>query len=204
RSVKIGGENSPLQKAITQTDEITLTPEQSAFTLSFALLNYRTPELSQYAYKLEGFDADWNEVESQRSATYTNLDAGNYVFRVKASKGNGIWNEDEAELNIVVLPPWHETNIFRISMLVLVLGSLQLIYLYRIRLIRKSEEMLTVQVKERTKELEEKNKEIEHLANHDPLTGLPSLRLANQRLKIALNMAKRKEHIAAVLFLDLD
>lgn len=204
RSVPIGDENSPLQKAITQTDEIVLTPEQAAFSLSFSALNYRTPELVQYAYKLEGFDSAWNEVGSQRSATYTNLDAGRYVFRVKASNGNGIWNEDEAKLEIIVLPPWYETNLFRISVVILVLGVFQLVYLYRIRLIRKSERMLAAQVRERTKELEEKNKEIEYLANHDPLTGLPSLRLANQRLKIAINLAKRKKHIAAVLFLDLD
>ncbi|MDQ2075139.1 two-component regulator propeller domain-containing protein [Marinimicrobium sp. ABcell2] len=204
RAVPIGGENSPLQKTITHTDKIKLTPDQAVFSLSFALLNYRTPQLSQYAYKLEGFDGDWNEVGSQRSATYTNLDAGSYVFRVKASNGNGIWSQDEAELQIVVLPPWYETNLFRFSLIVLILGALQLIFLYRVRRIRRSEQKLAAQVRERTKELEEKNKEIEHLANHDPLTGLPSLRLANQRLKIALNMAKRKEHIAAVLFLDLD
>lgn len=204
RSVQIGEENSPLKKAITQADEITLTPEQAAFSLSFSSLNYRTPGLTQYAYKLEGFDAEWNEIGSQRNATYTNLDAGDYVFRVRASNGNGIWSEEEAKLQIVVLPPWYETNLFRISIAILILGGLQLIYLYRIKLIRKSEQMLAAQVSARTKELEEKNKEIEHLANHDPLTGLPSLRLANQRLKIALNMAKRKGHIAAVLFLDLD
>ncbi|HEY7884313.1 MAG TPA: diguanylate cyclase, partial [Cellvibrionaceae bacterium] len=186
------------------TDKIELTRKQSVFSLSFTLLNYRIPELSQYAYTLEGFDEHWNEVGPQRNATYTNLDAGNYVFRVKASNGNGAWNEDQAELNITVLPPWHETNLFRIILLIFVVGTFQLTYLYRIRLIRQSEQMLAAQVKERTRELEEKNKEIEHLANHDPLTGLPTLRLANQRLKIALNMAKRKGHIAAVLFLDLD
>ena len=204
RSVQVDDENSPLQKAITKADKVILTHEQSVFSLSFSALNYRIPKLSQYTYKLEGFDSDWNAVGTQRSATYTNLDAGNYVFRVKASNSDGIWNENAAELQIAILPPWYETNLFRISILILILGALQSIYLYRTRLIRRSEQRLAIQVKERTKELEEKNKEIEHLANHDPLTGLPSLRLANQRLKVALNLAKRKEHIAAVLFFDLD
>jgi len=204
RSVPIGGENSPLQKAITKAEKIVLTHEQSVFSLSFSALNYRIPELSRYTYKLEGFESNWNAVGTQRTATYTNLDAGTYVFRVKASNSDGTWNQEGASLEIVVLPPWYETNLFRLGLIILALIALQLIYLYRTRLIRRSEQMLALQVKERTRELEEKNKEIEHLANHDHLTGLPSLRLANQRLNIALNIAKRKGHIAAVLFLDLD
>lgn len=81
---------------------------------------------------------------------------------------------------------------------------LQLIYFVRTKMIRDSQEILELLVKERTKELEEKNKEIEYLANHDTLTGLPSLRVANERLKFVLQMAERKECIASVLFVDLD
>ena len=211
KPVEVGAENSPLEEAIHIAEALTLRHDQSVFSLSFAALNFHIPEMNQYAYKLVGFDKDWNEVGTLRSATYTNLDPGSYTFWVKASNNDGVWNEEGASLKIVVLPPWYETYWFRIATALLILLSFYLAHIFRTRQIRQSEQNLSIQVKERTRELEkskndleERNREIEHLANHDTLTGLPSLRLANQRLDLVLSIAKRKDHIAAVLFLDLD
>ena len=109
KPVEIGIENSPLSKAIHQAEALTLRHEQSVFSLGFAALNYRIPELNQYAYKLEGLESEWNYAGNKRSATYTNLDAGDYTFRVKASNNDGVWNEKGASLKIIVLPPWWQT-----------------------------------------------------------------------------------------------
>jgi hypothetical protein len=73
--------NSPLQQSISTTKTITLKHTQSVFTIEFAALNYALPELNTYAYKLEGFEKDWNYVGTQRKATYTNLDPGKYILR---------------------------------------------------------------------------------------------------------------------------
>jgi signal transduction histidine kinase/DNA-binding NarL/FixJ family response regulator len=75
-------------------------------SLSFASLSYCSPEKIQYAYMLEGFDRDWNYVGNQNSATYTNLPAGSYTFRVKATNNDGIWSDHEASLKIIVEPPF--------------------------------------------------------------------------------------------------
>lgn len=75
-------------------------------TISFASLSYCSPEKNQYAYKLEGFDKEWNYVSNQTQATYTNLPAGTYTFRVKATNNDGIWSAQEATLRIVVHPPF--------------------------------------------------------------------------------------------------
>jgi len=75
-------------------------------TLSFASLSYCSPGKNQYAYMLEGFDPDWNYVGNQNRATYTNLPAGTYVFRVKATNNDGVWSANEAVLKIVVHPPF--------------------------------------------------------------------------------------------------
>jgi len=211
QSVEIGTENSPLKQAIHNAKTITLTYKQSVFSLGFSALNYRIPEMNQYAYHLEGFDQNWNYIGNKSTATYTNLDAGEYTFRVKASDNDGVWNKRGVSIKIIVLPPWYETLGFRITIVMLVLFGFYLIYFFKTRQIRLSEKRLYVQVKERTKELEEskkdleeKNRRIEYLANHDTLTSLPSLRLANQRLDLVMSIAKRKKLIAAVLFLDLD
>ncbi len=84
---------------------IRLNHNQSSFIIQFTALNYIFPEKNQYAYKLEGFDYEWNNVGQQRIAIYTNLHSGNYCFKIKASNNDGVWNEKYITLNIKVLPP---------------------------------------------------------------------------------------------------
>ncbi|MCL5245306.1 ATP-binding protein [Cellulophaga sp. 20_2_10] len=97
---------SPLKKVISETDSLTLSSKQSVFTIEYSGINYTRPEKNEYAYYLEGYEKNWNYVGNTRNATYTNLDAGNYVFKLKASNNDGVWNEDPLELKITILPPW--------------------------------------------------------------------------------------------------
>ena len=113
QSVELG-ENAPLQSVIGFTDEVTLPYEDKVFSFEFSALNYVSPDRNQYAYKMEGFDDDWTLIDSaNREAKYTNLDAGEYMFRVKASNNDRVWNEQGASINITVTPPWWETGWFR-------------------------------------------------------------------------------------------
>lgn len=105
KRVKINGRNSPLKKHIGHTQELTLDHDQSVFTISYVALNSVTPKKSKYAYILEGFEDNWNEVGTKMEATYTNLDEGKYVFKVKATNSDGVWNSEEATLIINVMPP---------------------------------------------------------------------------------------------------
>ena len=75
------------------------------FSFGFSALNFRDPDKNQYAYKLEGFDDKWREVGNQRTALYTNISAGEYTFRVKASNNDGVWNEVGRAIVIRQLPP---------------------------------------------------------------------------------------------------
>ncbi|MCB4807068.1 response regulator [Tamlana sp. 62-3] len=101
---------SPLTKVIAETDSITLTNTQSVFTIEYAGLNYTRPEKNNYAYYLEGYETTWNDVGQKRSATYTNLDHGNYIFKLKASNNDGVWNQEPLQLHVKILPPWWKTN----------------------------------------------------------------------------------------------
>lgn len=103
-------ENSPLTKVISETNTITLTHKQSVFTIDYSAINYTRPEKNQYAYYLEGLEKTWNYVGNLRSATYTNLDRGTYIFKLKAANNDGVWNEMPSELKIIILPPWWKTN----------------------------------------------------------------------------------------------
>lgn len=128
KPVTIGGENSPLKKHISQTKNLTLTHEQSVITFGFVALNYSSPEKNQYAYKLEGFDDNWNYIEKKREATYTNLPAGNYVFKVKASYLNGLWNIKDKSIQIKVLPPWWKTAYAYLAYLIVIILLLATFY----------------------------------------------------------------------------
>lgn len=98
-----------LQIPIPDNKEITIPFRQSIFSLDFVALNYTNTLKNQYAYKLENYDNNWHYVGTQHMATYTNLNPGTYLFRVKASNNDNIWNEEGTSVKIIILPPWWQT-----------------------------------------------------------------------------------------------
>src|SRR4030095_15694119 len=114
KTVRVGGKNSTLQRAIHVASRIALRYDQSVCLFQFAALNYTSQQKNKYAYKLESFDRDWQQTDAaRRFATYTNLDPGDYTFRVKASNNDGVWNDQGVALHVKILPPWWGTWWFR-------------------------------------------------------------------------------------------
>ncbi|HMF71496.1 MAG TPA: two-component regulator propeller domain-containing protein [Flavitalea sp.] len=106
KDIPIDAPESPLKKSITYTDKIVLGHKQSTFSIDFAVLSYISPDMNEYAYKMEGLDKEWTTLKARRKAYFTELPPGDYHFRVKASNNSGIWNNEEATLNITILPPF--------------------------------------------------------------------------------------------------
>lgn len=106
KPVPVNAKGSPLTAAINHIDGISLTHEDSVVTIEFSALNFQMTEENQYAYRLLGFDSDWILAGTKRTATYTNLDPGDYVFEVKASNNDGVWSEKQARLAIHIAPPF--------------------------------------------------------------------------------------------------
>jgi signal transduction histidine kinase/ligand-binding sensor domain-containing protein len=103
-----------LPQHISDTKEIQLSYWENVFSLEFVALNFIAPEKNKYAYKMEGFNTDWIFTDANsRSATYTNLNAGDYIFLVQASNNDGVWNRKGTSLRIKILPPFWETWWFR-------------------------------------------------------------------------------------------
>ena len=94
---------------ILTADEITLNHHQNVFTIGFAALNYRISHENKYAFMLEGFDNDWNQAGNKLFKSYTNLDPGDYTFKVKAANNEGIWNEQGISIDIHIIPPPWQT-----------------------------------------------------------------------------------------------
>ncbi len=101
--------NSPLKRNILFAEGITLSYEDNFISFEFASLDFNNPDKNQYAYIMEGFNKDWINAGNQRTATFTNLDPGEYTFRVKATNSNGVWNEEGISIGVTLRPPWWQT-----------------------------------------------------------------------------------------------
>lgn len=125
-SLKIGKDIGDIKTRATFPQIIKVAFDKNFFEIDFAALDFTNPAKNVYKYKLEGVDEEWIYSGNNSQAVYTNLSPGNYFFQVKGSNSDGIWNENAASLEIVILPPFWRTWWF-ISMITLV--SFVLIYL---------------------------------------------------------------------------
>ncbi|HEX5112655.1 MAG TPA: response regulator, partial [Saprospiraceae bacterium] len=142
-----------LKKSIPEVNTITLPYDQSVFSFEFALLNYIPEDKKQYAYKLEGFDKDWNYIGRKRTATYTNLNPGEYTFKVKGYDNKGSWSPHEISIQLIITPPFWKTAWFRIMAFMGLCGLIIGIYRLRMNAINGQKKELERQVKERTERL---------------------------------------------------
>ena len=161
KTIDPGAENSPLQTNILLTESIVLSPEQSVFSLEFVALNYTHTEKNQYAYRLKGLENDWNYVGSQRYASYSNLDAGHYTFEVKASNNDKVWTQSPHTLEIEVLPFWYERWYVKAFIVTALFCLAAAIYLVRVSILKRQQNVLAQQVEDRTREVTQKKEEIE-------------------------------------------
>jgi signal transduction histidine kinase/ligand-binding sensor domain-containing protein len=184
KPVTSANEDGIIKDYIADVKKIVLSYKESFFSFDFTAFNYTAPAHNQYAYKLSGFDKDWNYVGNQRKASYTNLDPGEYVFTVRAANNDGVWNDQGLSIKLVITPPYWKTLWFKIAITILLFSAVFFIYRARINRIKKQKIVLEKQVQERTrsleamtaqaneanKKLESKNKELEqfaYVASHD-------------------------------------
>ncbi|GAA4405777.1 hypothetical protein GCM10023187_24530 [Nibrella viscosa] len=106
---------------------IALHPGDNSLSVEFAALNYSQPEKNQYAYQLVGFDKGWVNT-SARTATYTNLEPGNYTLRIKAANNDGVWNQEGLELGVRVIPAYYQTWWFQLLCVLVVTAAGYAVY----------------------------------------------------------------------------
>lgn len=165
--------NKPYLTITDSIKKIELNYKQNVFNFDFVALSYSQPNKNKYAYKLEGFDADWNYIGNKKSATYTNLDAGKYIFKVKAANNDGVWNKKGVSISMVILPaPW-QTWWAYLLYAILLLGLLLIIRKYSLIRIRERNELKQErQEKERIEEVNKLKLELFTNISHDFRTPL--------------------------------
>lgn len=166
--IKPRQENAILDKNISFEKSIVLTNKQaSEISFEFAALNYTNSERNQYAYWLVGFDDEWKYIDNKNDVTFTNLDPGKYLLKVKASNNDGIWNDKGTSIEIIILPPWWETWIFRIVVILFIAAALIGLYYFRVNQLNNQKKVLEEKVSERTEALNNANVSLEK--QHDEL-----------------------------------
>lgn len=189
------GKSSTINKSIIETNYIELTHEHSVFNIHYVALNYLGTEKNNYAYMLEGFDNNWRYVGSERKATYTNLDAGIYTFKVIASNNDGVWNNEGAQLTLKILPPWWKTIVFRLIFMLVLIAFVYGYIKIRFDRIKLQKKTLEKTVKQRTKELRNLNKKLRK--NQNQLEDANSLLKEQQEEILQHNeaLAKNKDQL---------
>lgn len=133
----VPSDTSELKQNINITEDIVLSHKHNSFTFEFASLDFSDPGKNQYSYKLEGFDEEWSLPSTDRTINYTNLSSGEYVFHVKGSNDDGIWNDEGRSIKVTVNPPWWKSWWFTVSWIVIAAslfgGTIRLISVQKLK-----------------------------------------------------------------------
>lgn len=138
-------------------NSILLDYNQNFFSFEFSLLDYKLPEQHRFAYRLTGFDRDWNYSDSRRFASYTNIPPGTYVLQLQVRDADDVWHAQTAALNIIILPPWWKTNWAYAGYALLIIG---LLWFARKQIVNRERLKAQVLVAQREREALQ---EIDHL-----------------------------------------
>lgn len=134
------GEDSLLKQAIWNVKEIELSYKESVFSLSFSAMDFRSPQKIQYKYRMNGFDKDWIPAGNAGTATYTNLDPGEYIFRVRSTNSDGMWGEKDLSLTLRIKPPFWKTGWFKALSAITLATAGSIVYQSKLSQMRKEKQ----------------------------------------------------------------
>ncbi len=154
QEIDLKTKNTPLKKSILYTQKITLTHNQSNIGFDFIALSYTAPTANRYAYKMENIDSDWIYTNNKHSVSYAKLPPGKYIFHVKGSNNDGLWNEKGTSIEIEILPPWWLSGIAKTIYIILFISFMYYcIFYYKKRTENRHAEKQKLYETEKEKEL---------------------------------------------------
>ncbi|NLU40334.1 MAG: hypothetical protein GXX78_15755 [Bacteroidales bacterium] len=145
---------------INTIKQLTLKYGYADFTLNFASLNFLNPEANKYRFKLEGYDKEWTGPTSQNNVTYTNIKPGKYTFLLYGSNNDKLWSTQPATLQLTITPPWWNTTLFKVLLIVIALSLIYMLIKLRLSILQKRNAQLQEKIEERTGELVEMNNQL--------------------------------------------
>jgi ligand-binding sensor domain-containing protein/signal transduction histidine kinase len=196
-----------LNKPLYLTREVMLSYKDYVLSFGFAALDFSAPNKNRYAYMLENFEDQWNYTDaSKRFATYTNLGPGEYVFKVKGSNSDGVWNEEPTLIRVIVTPPFWQTWWFRI--IAVMVTALVIYIVHRIRLQVRVENLLALE-RVKAQETEKVRKRVamdfhdemgNQLASITAIINLINIRYSKQDYQIEDLLKKLTQHAQTLFY----
>jgi ligand-binding sensor domain-containing protein/serine phosphatase RsbU (regulator of sigma subunit) len=172
-------EGKPIvEKGIAARPEITLSYKDNVATFQFAALSFYNTSKNEYAYKLEGYSDNWIKLGTERRATFTNLDGGEYILRIRGSNNDGVWNNEGASLRLVVTPPWWKTRWAYASYLLLTLGFFYTVRRFEINRREQKAQVRESQLRAKAIEAEKRALEAENERKTKELEDARTLQLS--------------------------
>ncbi|MBX2842639.1 MAG: GHKL domain-containing protein [Flammeovirgaceae bacterium] len=205
--VSPGTPNSILEKDISKTKELTIKRDLNNIAIEYLSLSFSNSKNNLYKVKLENFDNDWVDMAHERRVSYTNLNPGAYIFRVKGSNHDEVWSENEAALKITILPFWWETLTAKICYIIFGIIVIWILVRLRLKMLQKRNKILENRVIKRTKEISKKTNEIltqnEELGTQQSLLAKQNIELERtiKKLKSAQTQLVQSEKLASLGFL---
>ena len=212
------GSATLLDKPYSYVENIFLSYRENFFSLEFAALDLYAPQKNKYAYMLEGFDKEWIHIGNKNTASYTNLDGGTYLFKVKTSGGDDEWADGGLAVTITIIPPiWKTWWAYSLYLLAVIFGlfiyvkyktNAQKVEINQQKLFVETLEQQvsqkTASLSEKTTALEAANIELENLTYTDALSGLYNRRYFDQNLLQEITRHKRQKQALTLVISDID
>ncbi len=167
-SLEKTNDNGKKQIYINQEHTVELTYKDFEFTIKFAALDYTNPKKNLYAYKMYGVSEKWINLDNRNFVSFTNLPPGKYIFNVKGTNSDGVWNKKEASITVIIAPPWWKTKYAYAIYLLTIICLIALIIRLREKKLISDKLVLERKVIERTEELTQQKEVIEK--NHTEIT----------------------------------
>ena len=162
RITSIEKENDGIREEINpHTTRIDLSHRDYSFTIEFSSMDFTDPSRNRYAYKMEGISDQWIDIGTRRFVPFTNLPPGGYIFSVKGTNNDGIWNETGTSLEIVIHPPWWRSKYAYVAYIILVVIIIITVMRWRERKLLREKRLLEERISERTAEIARKNRSLE-------------------------------------------
>lgn len=143
---------------LEESYDVVLKHNVNSFTIEFAALEFTNPKKNNYSYLMEGLSNEWTDIGNRRFVPFSGLQPGKYIFRIKGSNNDGVWNNNEISISIVVLPPWWKSNYAYFLYFILLILAIIAFIKMRERKLLHDKEILKQKVLERTLQIEEKNR----------------------------------------------
>lgn len=187
-------------------EPIVLAPGHNSITFDYAALTFRDEKSTRFRYRMVGLQEEWSPITAERRVSYAGLPAGEFTFMVEAINGQGYWSAEPTAFGFSIEPAFYQTVVFKA--VIGLFGFLLLVMFFRRRLryVESERQRLALIVARRTRELVEKNSQLQRMATTDDLTGLPNRRFFLESLERELrNLTRAPGHESlSLLVIDLD